>query len=119
MNETDPTTPPAPPTEAGELSRAAQPDYSGIRIPILISGIFNILAGLAWVSTCLLSPLAIPLLVLAVFEIIAFVKLGDPAQAQATARRVKTLGILEICTILLGNLASLVCGIIVLINAKE
>jgi len=128
MNEQmDPnqTTPPsaaaggggAPPTQAGPLP--ARPDYNSVRVPILVSAIFNILLALMWFGTCFLFFLGIPVLVLAVFEIIMFARLGDPAQAKGAAGRAKLFGILEICTILVGNVASLVCGIIVLVNAER
>lgn len=91
---------------------------AGVRIPLLVSGILNCLAALWWVSTCALSFLAIPLIVLAVYEFLAFSKLGG-ADYRRHADHAKTLQILEICTILLGNVGSMVCGIIGLVMGNQ
>lgn len=122
MNEqADPnqTPPPSPPTEPGPLHGGPAPDYGGVRIPILISAIFNILAALGWFSTCFLAIVGIPLLVLGIFEILMFAKLGDPAKAREAYARARTYGVLEICTILAFNVVSTVCGIIVLVNSNK
>ncbi|QKK09509.1 MAG: hypothetical protein HND58_15950 [Planctomycetota bacterium] len=94
-------------------------DVSAVRIPMLISGIFNILVALWWGSTCFLFFLGIPLLVLGIFEFIQFSKLADPANHQKSIGSTRLIGIFEICTILVGNLGSLVCGIIVLVNLEK
>lgn len=91
---------------------------AGVRIPLLVSGILNCLAALGWISTCALSFLAIPLIVLAVYEFLTFAKLGEP-DYRRNAGRVKTLQILEICSILLGNLGSMICGIIGLVMGNQ
>lgn len=91
---------------------------AGVRIPLLVSGILNCLAALGWISTCALSFLAIPLIVLAVYEFLTFAKLGE-SDYRRHAGRVKTLQILEICSILLGNLGSMICGIIGLVMGNQ
>lgn len=94
-------------------------DVSAVRIPILISGIFNILGAIGWASTCFLFFFGIPLLVLGIFEFIQFSKLADPATRQKSIGSTRLIGIFEICTILVGNVGSLVCGIIVLVNLEK
>lgn len=100
--------PPAPP----QHPVPRHPD--GVRIPLLLSGIFNTFAALAWASTCIFAVVGIPLLVLAIFEFKAFLELGRGGPYAPMKGRVQTLGILEICTILTFNLLSMICGIIVL-----
>ncbi|MBZ0172063.1 MAG: hypothetical protein K8E66_06760 [Phycisphaerales bacterium] len=84
---------------------------NGVRLPLLISAILNCLNAVAWAFGCVTIVISIPLLVLAVFEFMAYSKLGQPDYRQE-AGRVKVLQILEICTILVGNVGSLICGII-------
>jgi hypothetical protein len=80
---------------------------------MLISGIFQLLTALWWVSTCLLSFLAIPLMILGVYELITYGRLGKSRTEQDALRgRAKTLAILDICSIFLLNLPSMVCGIL-------
>jgi hypothetical protein len=95
-------------------------DLSGVRIPMLISGIFQCLAALSWFSTCILFFIGIPMLVLGIFEIIMFGKLSAPPHEQNAHRsRCKTYAILDICSILLLNFPSMICGIIQLANQKQ
>lgn len=107
--------PPHAPTHAGP---ADQPrDLSMIRIPMLISGIFNCLTALWWLSTCFLFFLAAPLIVLAIYEFTTFNRLGrSRAEQDALRGRSRTLAILATCSIVLINLPSFVCGIIQLVS---
>lgn len=102
-----------------EHHQAGPGDVPGVRIPLLISGIFNILAALGWASTCFLAFVGIPSLVLGIFEFIQFSKLGDPANRSRLVGSTRIIGILEICSVLIGNLGSLICGIIVLVNLNQ
>ncbi len=87
---------------------------------MLIAGIFNCIVALSWFSTCFLFFLGIPLLVLGIFEIITFTKLGGSrAEQDASRGKAKTFAILDICSILLLNLPSMVCGIIQMANHKQ
>ena len=93
---------------------------NGIKIPMLISGIFHCLIAMSWFSTCFLFFIGIPLLVLGIFEIMMSGKLNAPAHEQNALReRCKTYAILDICSILLFNLPSMVCGIIQLSNHRQ
>lgn len=105
----------------GEPVYAAPPrDLSGVKIPMLIAGIFNCLTALGWFGTCFLFFLGIPLLILGIFEIITFTKLnGTRADQDAVRSKAKTFAILDVCSILLFNLPSMVCGIIQLANHKQ
>ena len=95
-------------------------ELSGVRIPMLISGSFHCINALGWFSTCFLFFIGIPPLVLGIFEIITFVKLNAPTEQQDKLRgTAKTFAILDICSILLFNLPSMICGIIGLVNNKQ
>ncbi|MFI4917433.1 MAG: hypothetical protein ACIAS6_13125 [Phycisphaerales bacterium JB060] len=101
--------PSQPPTQPGPI----QAEPTAVRTAILLSAIFNILAAVSWAWTCIGIVLSVPLVILAVFEILHFNALGQPPYGPKRPRA-QLLGILEICTILAGNLPSVVCGIIVL-----
>jgi len=103
-----PITPPADPPPAGGA------DPTPIRVAVLVSAIFNLLSAIAWAFTCFGLVLSVPLVVLAVFEILLFSRLGGSGPYAPLRGRVRLIGVLEICTILAGNLVSLICGIIVL-----
>jgi hypothetical protein len=89
-----------------------------IAIPILISGIFNLLAALTYFATCIGAILGIPLLLLAIFEFVTYSQ-GRSMDPQRYLSRAKTLGILEICTILVVNPGSMICGIVILTQLGE
>ncbi|MFO0963612.1 MAG: DUF4339 domain-containing protein [Phycisphaerales bacterium] len=114
----------APPTSPGVVDpslwntwpQGAPP--ATVSIPMLVSGIFNLLAALAYFATCIGAIVGIPLLLLAIFEFVTYSQ-GRTMDPQRYLARAKTLGILEICTILTGNVASLVCGIVILTQLGE
>ncbi len=111
MTETPPSTP---------QPVAAQPDLTAIKIPLLISGIFNCIGALSWASTCFLFFMGIPLAVLAVFEFMQFAKLSKPdVNPPEHKDRTKVIAICEICSILCLSLAGLICGIIVMMNLTK
>jgi hypothetical protein len=105
----------APPTGPTPSSAAVPTNWPPdmIAIPQLISGIFNIVAAVSWAFTCFGIILSIPLMILGVYELIAYsrARTTDPA---VYLESTKTKAILDICTILTGNFASLVCGILML-----
>lgn len=90
---------------------------SGITIPLLVSAIGNIFVSLIWVATCFLSFIAVPLIVLCVFEFMLYAK-ADTLPPLELARRAKKLAIFEIIVGVFNTIA-LVCGIIVLVNAPK
>ena len=104
-------------------------DVSGVRIPLLISGIFNavsaaglLIVGLIFLLAivgCFILPFGIAYGVMAYFEIKTFVELGNPADHGRLRGRVQALEIIEVVLGVFGNLPSLVCGIIVLVNLKQ
>lgn len=101
------------------MSPGALPaDPTPVRVAILISAIFNILAAAGWAMTCFGIVLSVPLVVLAVFEFLRFAKLGSPPYSPQR-EKARVLGILEICTFLAGNLVSAVCGIVVLVFLEK
>lgn len=114
-----------PPTNAvapdPNLFRARWPMGSppaGITIPILVSGILNLLFTLGWLSTCFLAFIGIPLLLLAIFEFVTYSQ-ASTMEPERLLGRAKVLGILGICTIVLGNIGSMVCGIVILTQLAE
>jgi hypothetical protein len=93
---------------------------TAITIMTLINGILNILWGLgvslgalAGIVTICLIPFTILPTVLGIFEVIYAAKLlSDPPQPVQPSQ---TIAILEICCVLVGNVFSLVVGILALV----
>ena len=106
------TAPPTGPSHTASTVPANWPPDM-IAIPQLVSGIFNIVAAVGWAFTCFGIILSIPLTILGVYELIAYsrARTADPVKYLDSA---KTYAVLDICTILTGNLASMVCGILML-----
>jgi hypothetical protein len=90
---------------------------SGVTVPLLVSAIGNIVVSLIWISTCFLSFLAIPLIILCIFEFVLYSQAGR-IPLNRFASKAKTLGIFEVIAGLL-NTITLVCGIIVLVNSSR
>jgi len=99
------------------LSRRSTAALNNVTVPILISGIVNVLAGLFYFATCYGIVLAIPMIVLCVFEFV-FVSNAPRMHPREVASKAQTLAVFEIIVGLF-NIASLVCGIIVLANASN
>ncbi len=106
-----------PPSAPGPLSTPADP--GPVKVTLLISAIFNILAGIGWATGCVTVVISIPLWVLAGFEIATFAKLNGPGPYRQHAGAAKALCILEICCVLVAGLPQLVCGIIGLVNLDK
>jgi hypothetical protein len=85
-----------------------------ITIPLLVSGIGNMVGAVFWLCTCFLFFLAAPLIILGVFEFLNYSKINN-RQVFASQSSIRTLAILEIVAGLI-NLIALVCGIIILVN---
>lgn len=84
-----------------------------IGVSQLVSGIFNLIAAAGWLLTCFGVILSVPLAFLGVYELIAYsrARTTDP---QRYLDSTQTKAVLDICTILTGNLGSAVCGIVML-----
>jgi len=111
----------AAPVAGTDVPGSAKPgQVQAIAIMTLVNGILNVLWGgtatlamVPGVVTLCLTPLTILPLVLGIFEIIYAAKLlANPPQAVQPSQ---TLAILEICCILVGNVVSLVVGILALV----
>ena len=89
----------------------------GIKVPVLISAIANILVGLLWASTCVGLVFTIPMFILCVFEFMLWSK-ADSLSPRRLGAQAKTLGIFEL-VVGLANTPTLICGIIVLINGGK
>lgn len=90
---------------------------ASVKTPVLISAISNIVVGLFWLSTCFGAILTVPMIILCIFEFQLFSSADSLPDAELGARA-KNLGIFQI-VVGLFNIASLVCGIIVLVNAGK
>ena len=96
------------------------------RVALLVSAIANLVmaAGLLITGAFLCFPLfmGVPLLVLGIYELRYRNMLdepNDPRGPGALVGPIRTIAVLEICTIVLGNVVSMVCGIVVLANQRE
>jgi hypothetical protein len=92
-------------------------DVNAIKIPLIISAIGNIIIGYLWARTCFGIVLAIPMFVLCVFELMLFEKAQQLSPVQL-ANRTRIIGVFEILAGF-GNLVSLPCGILALINSSK
>jgi hypothetical protein len=129
-----PGTPPRPPATLHATSTTAtgfRPAPSGdwlssIKVPILISGILNVIycviSLLVMVASCIgviLIPLLIPLIVLCVFEFVYY-GTADQHPPPKAIRDGRTIAICEIVAgVLSANLFVLVCGILALVSCGQ
>lgn len=105
--------------QSSRAHRRRRPRVSrdGIKIPVLISAIFNIILGLFWAATCFGIIFTIPMIILCIFEFILWSQADDLSPRQLSGQA-NTLGILEI-VVGLANTPTLICGIIVLVNSGK
>ena len=104
---------------------------NGVAIPMLVSGIVNLAyAASATVSALLLGVatfgigcaclvIPIPAIILGIFEIKMFNTLNGPGPYARHRSNAHTIAIIQIITILFGNVVSCVCGIISLVNMNQ
>ncbi len=90
---------------------------SGVRTPILVSAIANIVVGLIWMATCFGIIFTIPMVVLCIFEFRLYSSV-DEIPATELAERAGKLAIYEFFVGLF-NTVTLVCGFLVLINSGK
>lgn len=118
--------PPAPPAVvAGSFAAPAivtntVASYSPpgiLTTPLLISAIGNIFVSLIWIGTCVLSFMAIPCIVLCVFEFILYAK-ADTLGPRTFVEKARAIAIFEVIVGLFST-PSFVCGIIILVNAPK
>lgn len=85
-----------------------------LTVPLLISGVTNLLAGLAWTATCLGAIIGIPMLTLSLFEFLLYSKNGHIPAKDFSGR----VGLLACFEIFAGffNLISFVCAMVILLN---
>jgi hypothetical protein len=89
-----------------------------VGIPQLVSGIFNLIVGAGWLFTCFGVVLTVPLVILGVKELLAYSR-ARTAKPLDYLESTRTMAILDICTVLTGNLGSAVCGIVILTQLGE
>ncbi len=104
---------------------------TGVAVPMLVSGIVNLVyaasatfsalifgvATLGIGCACLVIP--VPAIILGIFEIKMFNKLNGPGPYAPLKSSAHTIAIIQILTILFGNVVSCVCGIIALVNMNQ
>lgn len=113
-----PVAPPPPPSFSQTVDKPGM--VQAVAIMTLVNGILNILWGsgatlgmIAGIATICLVPVTILPLILGIFEILYAVKLmSNPPQP---VRPSQAIAIMEICCILVGNVISLVIGILALV----
>ena len=110
-----PGTPPTAPTTApgAYMPMSGEWPPAPIAISQLVSGIFHLITATGWLLTCLGVILSIPLTILGIYELIAYSR-ARTTPPQQYLESTKTKAILDICSVLAGNLASMVCGIVIL-----
>lgn len=92
---------------------------NGVRIPILISGIFNAMVAVIWALTCFGLILTVPLAILCTFELCYYSNSARMPPYQAI-REGRTLAIYEIVVGVLSlNMVVLACGILALVMANQ
>lgn len=103
----------------------------GVAVPMLVSGITNLvyaatatLSALAFgVATlgigcaCLIVP--VPAIILGIFELKMFNKLNGPGPYTQHKSNAHTIAIIQIISLLFGNVVSCVCGIVALVNMDQ
>jgi hypothetical protein len=89
----------------------------GVKVPVLISAIANIVVGLIWLATCFGVIFTVPMLILSIFEFSLWSR-ADRLPLYALGDRAKVLGIFEIVVGLV-NTPTLICGILVLVNGGK
>ena len=109
----DAVPPASPPTAPVAAMPAGDWPPTGVAVPQLVSGIFNLIAGVGWLFTCFGVVLTVPLVILGIQELRSYAKAGStPPSKYVESSRTKA--VLAICTVLAGNVASAICGIVIL-----
>lgn len=110
-----PGTPPTAPTTPQSTSMPMSGEWppSPIAISQLVSGIFHLITATGWLLTCFGVILSVPLTILGIYELIAYSR-ARATPPQQYLESTKTKAILDICSVLTGNLGSMVCGIVIL-----
>ena len=110
-----PGTPPTAPTTPQSTSMPMSGEWppSPIAISQLVSGIFHLITATGWLLTCFGVILSVPLTILGIYELIAYSR-ARTTPPQQYLESSKTKAILDICSVLAGNLGSMVCGIVIL-----
>lgn len=110
------TAPPTSPQAPAALPADWPPQ--ALTVSQLVSGIFNLVAAAGWLFTCVGVILSIPLAILGIYELIAYSK-ARTTEPNQYLESTKTKAILDICSLLAGNLGSAVCGIVMLTQIPE
>ncbi|NRA58570.1 MAG: hypothetical protein HRU13_10710 [Phycisphaerales bacterium] len=104
---------------------------NGVAIPMLVSGIFNLIyaasatfsalvLGIATLGigcACLIIP--VPAIILGIFELKMYNRLSGPGPYAVHKSSAHTIAIIQVISIIFGNVVSFVCGIIALVNMNQ
>lgn len=101
----------APPVTPVPVAPGWPPD--AVAVPQLVAGIFNLVAAAGWLATCIGVVISVPLAILGIKELIAYAKSRKTAPLEYLDSA-RSMAILDICTVLVGNLPSAVCGVVLL-----
>lgn len=105
--------------QGGYLPANPRDLLSGVKVPILISGIMNSIAATIWLLTCFGVILTVPLAILCIFEFIYYSSANSMPLRKALSDG-KTLAIWEIVVgALTLNVVVLVVGVLALTQANE
>lgn len=108
----------APPIAPQAPAAPADWPPTAIAVAQLVSGIFNLIAAATWLLTCFGVVLTVPLAILGVHELLAYsrARTTPPAAYLDSTGR---MAILDLCTLITGNLGSVICGIVILTQVPE
>ena len=95
------------------------PVPGGVKVPMLVSAIFNCLNVLAtpfWLMTIIYAWVPLVCIILLIFEFKMYASLNGRTPPSQHKGGATGIAVCQICTIIFGNLPSVICGIIALAN---
>ncbi|MEZ6233066.1 MAG: hypothetical protein R3B68_02645 [Phycisphaerales bacterium] len=108
-----------PPTQAYGQAYGSFPVVGGVRVPMLVSAIFNCLNVLAtpfWLATLIFAWVPLVCIILLIFEFKMYASLNGRTPPSQHKGGATGIAVCQICTIIFGNIPSVICGIIALAN---
>ncbi len=103
--------------DSAAFTPGAEKTPDDLKIPLIVSGVFNAVVGIAWAFTCIGLVATIPMCILAYHEIQLFQK-ADKISLTEFAAETKALTIYQI-VVGVFNTPTLICGIILMVQAGK